>query len=144
MPRGLVADDGVVLPRALPQLVEDLEVLVGVVVAGVVGGLVGLAHVAGGGGQVSRDDVPADAAPGEVVERRDATGERIRVLEAGAGGDTEAEVLGDEGHRGHEQQRVVDGDLRGLADRGLVAGAVDVVGAEHVGDEQAVETTALE
>ena len=139
-----VADHGVVLPGAFPQLVEHLEVLVGVVVAVVVRGLVGLAHVARRRGQVAGDDVPADAAVGQVVERRHAARERIGVLEAGAGGDAEAEVLGDQRHRRHQQQRVVDRDLGGLADRGLVAGAVDVVGAEHVGDEQAVEAAALE
>jgi hypothetical protein len=34
--------------------------------------------------------------------------------------------------------------LCGLAYRGLVAGAVHVVGAEHVGDEQAVEPSPFE
>ncbi|CQA06555.1 Uncharacterised protein [Mycobacteroides abscessus subsp. abscessus] len=44
-----IADDGVVLPGAFPQLVEHLEILVGVVVPGIVCRLVGLTHVASGG-----------------------------------------------------------------------------------------------
>ena len=107
-----VADDRVVLPGAFPQLVEHLEVLVGVVVAGVVRGLVGLAHVARRGGQIAGDDVPADAAVGEVVQRRHPPGERVRMLEPGPGGDAEAEVLGHQRHGRHQQQRVTDRNLR--------------------------------
>ena len=55
------------------------------------------------------------------------------------GGDAEAEVLGDRGHRRDEQQRIVDRDLRRLPERGVGVAAVDVVDAEHVGDEEAVE-----
>ncbi len=77
-PGGAVADDGVVLPAALPELVTDLEVLVGDVVAVVVGHLGGLAEVAGAAVEVGGDDVPADAAVGEVVERRHPGGRRGR------------------------------------------------------------------
>ena len=139
-----IPHDGVVLPRALPELVEHLEVLVGVVVALVVLELVVLAHVARGGGEVAGHDVPADPALGEVVERRHATGERVRVLVGGAGRDPEAEVLGDVSHGRYQQDRIADGHLRPVPDRGLVAVAVHVVGAEHVGDEDAVEPAALE
>lgn len=66
------------------------------------------------------------------------------MLESGAGGDAEAEMLGDRGHRRHQQQRIGQRDLRGLAQRGGVVAAVDVVGAEHVGDEDAVEPPALQ
>lgn len=63
-----IANDGVILPGALPQLVEHLQVLVGVVVAGIVRGLVGLSHIARRGGQIPRDHVPSDPASGEVIE----------------------------------------------------------------------------
>jgi hypothetical protein len=139
-----VLDHRVVLPGALPELVEHLDVLVGVVVAVVVRELVLLAHVARGAGQVAGHDVPSDPAPGEVVERAQSAGERIGVLERGAGRDAEAQVLGDRGHRAHQEDRIVHRDLGAVADRGLVGAAVDVVGAEHVGDEDAVEGRALQ
>jgi hypothetical protein len=79
-----------------------------------------------------------------VVERRHAPRERVRVLVRGAGGDAEAQVLGHEGHGRDEQQRVGHRHLGAVADRRLVAASVDVVGAEHVGDEDAVERAAFE
>ena len=78
-----VADDGVVLPGVLPQLVADLEVLGGHVVALVVRGLLAGAEVAGGAVGVGGDQVPADAAAGEVVEAREAPGHCVRVLVGG-------------------------------------------------------------
>ena len=62
----------------------------------------------------------------------------------GAGGDAEAEVLGHQRHRRDQEDGVVHRHLRAVADGGLVAAAVDVVGAEHVGDEDAVEGAALQ
>jgi hypothetical protein len=66
------------------------------------------------------------------------------MLEPGAGGDAETQVFGDVGHRGDQHQRIVDRHLRSLADGGFVAGTVDVVGAQDVGDEQPVEAAALQ
>ena len=139
-----VALHRVILPGTLPELVKHLEVFVGHVVAVVVLELIVVAHVAGGGGQVAGDDVPADAAVGEVVEGRHAPREGVRVLVAGAGRDAESEVVGDGGHRRNEQHRVVHRNLGAMTDRGLVAATVDVVGAEHVGDEDAIEVAAFE
>src|SRR5690606_13950464 len=64
-----VGDDRVVVPGALPQLVQDVEVFVGDLVPVVVLDLVGQPVVARGVGQVRGDDVPADPALREVVER---------------------------------------------------------------------------
>ncbi|OEI67391.1 hypothetical protein Cus16_2991 [Curtobacterium sp. ER1/6] len=139
-----VLDDGVVLPRPLPQLVEHLEVLVGHVVAVVVAQLVGVAHVPGGTRQVPGDDVPADAALRQVVERRHAPRERIGVLVRGPRSDAEAEVLGHRCHRRDEQDRVVHRHLRPGAQGSLVRAAVHVVRPEDVGDEDAVEVPAFE
>ena len=135
-----VAHDGVVFPRPFPQLVEHLEVLVGLVVAVVVLELVVVAHVAGGARQVAGDHVPADPPLGQVVEGAHAPSERVRMLVGGAGGDAEAQVLGDGGHRRDQQQRIVDRYLRALPMRCVVIAAVHVVGAQHIGDEQAVES----
>ncbi len=139
-----VAHDGVVLPRAFPQLVEHLEVLVGMVVPGVVVELIGVTEVPGRGRQVTRHDVPPDPSPGEVVEGGESARERIRMLESRPRGDAEAEVLGDRCHGRDQQQRIRDRDLGALPQRGLIGSAVDVVGAEHVRDEQAVEQPAFE
>ena len=114
------------------------------VVARVVRGLIGLAHIARGRRQIPGDDVPADAAVGEVIQRGQPARERIGMLETRSRRDAEPEILGHQRHRRHQQNRVVDRDLRGVADRGFVAAAVDVVGAEHVGDEQAVKSPALQ
>lgn len=66
------------------------------------------------------------------------------MLESGARGDSETKMFGDEGHRRDQEQGIGDRYLRRLADGGLIAGVVDVVGAEHIGDEQSVEAAALE
>lgn len=114
------------------------------VVARIVRGLIGLAHVARRRRQIAGDDVPADAAVGEMVERRHAPRERIWVLEARARRDAEAEMLRHQRHRRHQQHRIADRDLGSLADGGLVARAVHVVCAEHVGDEQTVKAAAFQ
>lgn len=139
-----VAHHRVVLPGPFPQLVEHLEVLVGMVVTCIVRRLIGLAHVACGCRKVAGDDVPAHPAVGQVIQRRHPPGERVGMLESGPGGDSEAQVLGDQRHRRHQQHRVAHRDLRGLADGRFVAGSVHVVGAQHVGDEETVKTPAFQ
>src|SRR5437879_4201013 len=73
----LVALYGVVFPAAFPQLVDDLHVFFGDIVAVVMGVLAGLAHALGGAVEIAGDDVPADAAIGEVIEGRHPAGEWI-------------------------------------------------------------------
>ena len=140
----LVAAHRIPFPRAFPQLVEHGEVFVGVVVAGIVFELIDLTHVAGCSGQIAGDDIPSDPATRQVVERRQPPGERIRMLESGARGDTKPEVFGGVGHRRDEQQRIGHRDLGALPDRRFVGAGVHVVGAQHVGDEQPVETATFE
>ena len=101
-----VADDGVVLPGALPQLVADLEVLGGHVVPLVVRNLLSGTEIAGGAVGVGGDQVPADAAVGEVVEGAELAGQRVRVLVRGRPGQPESEVLRHRGHRGDGHERV--------------------------------------
>ncbi|MNZ94136.1 hypothetical protein D3C78_1132370 [compost metagenome] len=139
-----VAYHRVLLPAALEQLVEHLQVFVGVVVALVVAAQRLLAEVARAAVQVGGDDVPADAALGQMVQGGEAAGERIRVLEGERGGQAEAEVLGDQCHRGDQRQRIVDRHLGGLADRRVAVAIQHVVDADHVGDEDAVELAALQ
>ena len=62
--------------------------------------------------EIAGDDVPADAALGEVVERRHPPRERVRGSIGRRRRDAEPEVLGDGRHRRHHQQRVVHRHLR--------------------------------
>ncbi len=139
-----VAQDGAVFPAAFPELVAHLQILLGIVVAGVVLGLRGLAHVLGAAFEVGGDDVPADPALGQMVEGRQAPGEGIRVLERQRSREAEAQVLGDHGHGRDQLQRIVDRHLGGLANRRITVALIDVVDTQDIGDEQAIELAALE
>ena len=66
------------------------------------------------------------------------------MLERGGGGDADAQMFGGERDGGGELQRIVDRDLGGLVDRVIVRSLVDVVIADDVGDEDAVENALLE
>ena len=76
-----IAQDCPLLPAAFPQLVANLQVLLGIVVARIVLGQCLLADVPGAAFQIGGDYVPAGTALGQVVEGRQAAGEGIRVLE---------------------------------------------------------------
>jgi hypothetical protein len=128
----------------LPQLVGDVEVVVGHVVALVVTGQALETEVRRRVRQVRRDDVPTDPAVRQVVEGGDLTSERERMGLQDRAGEREPEVLGNSGHRGDEQHRIVDRDLHALSYGDLRATPVGVVDAEHVGQEQRVEATGLE
>lgn len=66
------------------------------------------------------------------------------MLEGGGGRDTDAEMFRGERDGGGELQRIVHRDLRGLVDGMVVRALVDVVIADDVGDEDAVEDAALQ
>lgn len=106
--------------------------------------LVRRAQVARGAVKVAGDDVPADPAIAQVVERGHAPGERIGVFVGERESDAEAQVLGNPGHGWYQQQRVVDRYLHATAQGGFGAALVDVVDAQHIGDEQGVEQAAFE
>ncbi len=139
-----VLQHGAVLPRALPELRADLEVLLGPDVALVVLLEPVGAEVPGGAVEGARDDVPADAAPGDVVERGDLAGEVERVRLDDTRGEREPEVLGRHGERGEQHGGVVGGDLQSLAQVGRVVAATGTVGPDDVGEEHRVELAALE
>ena len=103
--RVAVAHDRALLPAALPELVEHLDIFVGDFVAVVVGACAGLADILGAALEIGRDDVPADAPLGVMIGGRQAPGERIGMLEGGRGGDADAEMLRGERDRRDELQR---------------------------------------
>ena len=92
---GLISHDGVVLPGAFQQLIDHLQVLIGVIVAGVVLHLVVLAHILGGRGQIAGHHVPPHPTAGQMIQGPQAAGKRVGVLIGGAGSDAEPEILGD-------------------------------------------------
>src|SRR5471032_3581122 len=76
-----ITQDRALLPTAFPELVANLQVLLGKVITGVMLSLVFLTEIFRAAIQVRSDDVPAGAALGQVIEGRQASGERVRVFE---------------------------------------------------------------
>ena len=140
---GLVEQQGAVVPT-VPQGEAGLEHLVGAVVAGGAARHLVHAEIAGfqraGGG----DHVPGGAAGAEMVERAEHAGDLVRVVEGGGVGEAKADVFGDAGHHGEDDGRVEQADLAAAADHGVEAPIIEVVEAEDVGEEQAVEASSLE
>jgi hypothetical protein len=140
---GGVADDGTVLPAVLPQRAGHRHVLVGPVVAGVVVEM--LAQPVGvGRAQVRGDDVPADPAAGEVVQRAEQPGALVRGVVGGGVGDREAEVLGHRRERRQQQDRVDGRDLHRVPHGRLPGRPVGVVDTVDVGEEQRVDPGRLQ
>jgi len=140
---GLVHQNRIV-GNAVPQAVANLHELVGLVIALIVwrlraqpaGQLLGRAEPA--------HNVPADTPATEVVERRDSARGEIR---GGAGGrerDTDAQVRGGGGHRGHQWHRVVVGPGHTMLYRRHGTAFVHGVRGRAVGKKDAVETAALQ
>ncbi len=139
-----VADRGVVLPAAFPELVDQLHIFVGELVAVVMRGLLVLAGAARRRIEIAGHHVPADPAIGQVVERRHPSRERVGRLEGEIAGDAEAEIFGHRGHRRDQHQRLVGRGLRRVAQRRIRIAGIDVIDAEHIGEEQPVEPSTLQ
>ena len=139
-----IGGDRVVAPRAFPELVDHLHIFLGDRIAVVMGLLPLRPGALGGAVEIAGDDVPADPAFAEVVEGRHAPGEIEGRFVGQGDGDAEAEIAGRRGHRRDQKDRVVDRDLRAVAERRVGVAAEDVVDAEHIGEEDAVEEPALQ
>jgi hypothetical protein len=87
-----VVDHRMVIPAGLPELVGDLEILVGLRVALVVGEQPGEPVVTGGAVGIAGDDVPADPAPGQVIQCAELARQVERMLLQGRAGEGETEV----------------------------------------------------
>lgn len=139
-----VAQQRAVVPGAFPQLVDDLGVLLGPLIALVVLLAFRQPEVARRVLQRAGDDVPADAPLGGVVEGGDLAGERERMILQHRTGDHQAEVLGGQRQGRNDRRRIVIRDLQALAQIGLPPAAVVVVQSDHVGEEDRVELPAFE
>jgi len=76
-----IAQHGVVFPTALPQLVDHVEILIGQVVALLMGRQPAQAEVESGVGQVRCHDVPGDPPARQMVQGRHLPreGKRVRL-----------------------------------------------------------------
>src|SRR5581483_1809104 len=83
----------VVPPTALPQLVADLDVLFGNVIALVMRQQLGLAEAARGAVEVRRYDIPRDTPLRQMIERRNQPRKDKRMVLQGRAGKGEAEML---------------------------------------------------
>ena len=129
----LVADERVVLP-AIPEAEHHVHELLGAAVAQAV------LHV-GVAAEVERlllgpggDDVPADPALADVVERGELTGDVIGIVVGRGRAGKEADPLGDGGERADEGQRFVHIDAGVVAELVVIPRGVahsDAVGPEH-------------
>ena len=88
-----VAQRGVILPASFPELVDHLHIFVGDIVAVVMRGLLVLAGAAGGAVEIAGDDVPADPAFGQMIERRHPPRERVGRLVGQVAGHAETEMF---------------------------------------------------
>ena len=140
----LVANHRLVFPTMFPKFIDDIQIFVGEVVAIVMGDLLGHAEIARGAIEIAGDDIPADSPVGEMIERRHAARERIGVFVGERKRYAKTEMFRDCRHRGNDEQRIVRRYLNRVSQRGVRRAAVDIVNAEHVGDEYAIEQTALE
>ena len=139
-----VLEQRVLVPRALPELVGHVDVLVGPGIALVVRGEALETEVARGVRQVVGDDVPGDPALAGVVEGGDPPREVEGVLLQDRGGERDAEVLGGVGDRAGQHRRVVARDLQPCLEVLPLVTPVRRVEADHVGEEDRVELAALE
>jgi len=103
-----------------------------------------LPHRPRGAVEITGNNVPAHAAISEMVEGGKTAGKRVWRLVAQVGGQPEAEVLGDAGHRRHQHQRIVNRQLHRLASGQRNPLLIDVIHAEDIGNKQPVKQAALQ
>jgi hypothetical protein len=112
-----VADDGIIVPAALPELVNHLHVLVGYVVTQIVAGLLVETGALSSAFEVACDDIPTSPAFRQMVQRRHAPGKLKRRLVGKRPGDAESQMLSHIRHHGDEQKGIVDRHLCRVAQR---------------------------
>ena len=134
-----VGPHGIVVPALRPQPLDEAHVFLGDLVTVVMRRLAVTAIGTRRAVEIAGHHIPADTAFGEMVERRHSPCETIGRLVGEVYRDTKAKVLRNLGHCGHQQHRIVYGHLNAMRQRCIRASAKDVIGAQHVGDEDAVE-----
>ena len=130
-----VAQHRAVFPAAFQQLIDHLQVFIGVVVAGVMVGLRFLPNVPRPALQIGGHDIPAHPPLRQMVEGRKTAGERIGMLKGERSGQAESQMLRHQRHRRNQRQRIVDRHLRRLADRRIAVAVQHIINAQHIGDK---------
>ncbi|EGE61080.1 hypothetical protein RHECNPAF_1260059 [Rhizobium etli CNPAF512] len=139
-----VAQHSTLFPGPLKELVDDLQIFARHFVAVVMRAQSALPDILGAALQIGGHDIPADPPLCQVVGGGQTPREGIGVLERDGSGDADAEMFGGECNRRRELDRIIDRNLRRLMDGVVVVGLVDVVIANHVGDEDAIEDSLFE
>jgi len=88
-----VAPNGVLRPAVFPELVGRGEEILGDIVTVIMGAAGVEIHAAAAAVEIAGDDVPADAALREAIQRREPVSEMIGMIERQVGGDAEAICL---------------------------------------------------
>ncbi len=140
---GRVHDHRVRVP-ARPELVAQLHVLVGPVVALVVVEQLLVPEVQRLLDLVGRHDVPGDASAAQVVERGHQAGEQERRIERGRQRGRQANPAGHRGHDGDQRARVVKGRVLGIAEIRVHPALVGSRHRQAVAEHDQVELGALE
>ena len=138
-----VGDDGVVLP-AVPELVADVDELLGAFVSFLVRHHIGQPHRLELVLTIGRDHVPAEAPVGQVIQRRQPADHRIGRVERGRDGDPDPKLLGRDADDRNKRYRIVNGTLHGVSHRIVIASLVDVIGSQNISYEQGIELASLE
>ncbi len=139
----LVLLQGVRIPGALPVLVDQVEEVLGHLVAVVVRDQVHAEGLDRGVGGAGGHDVPAEPAAGQLVQGGQSAGERVRRLHQHRAGHHQAQVGGAGQQRRGDHERVQPGQVQGLLGGDRRADPVDLRPAPGVGQEQEVQPGVL-
>ncbi|MNN53793.1 hypothetical protein D3C81_1685740 [compost metagenome] len=131
-PSGLVTHEGVVCP-AVPQALHDLLEFPGARIALGMRDVHLPTKVAGFGGRIGRNQVPASTATGQMIQRGELACYVVRLVVAGGGGGDQADALGDRAQRRQQGQWLEVGRACAVAGQG-VGGC-----GNAIRDEQRVE-----
>ncbi|EKB47174.1 hypothetical protein B879_04233 [Cecembia lonarensis LW9] len=135
----LIHQQRILVPRSFPELVGDIQVFVGPVITGIVFDQGVEAEVACGIFLGAGDDVPCDAALGNVVEGGDLAGEVERMVLHDIGGVGQPDVLRGHGQGAEQHRGIVGRDLQPLVYVVHVLAVGRAVKARDIGEEHCVE-----
>ena len=142
---GAVADLGILVPGVLPEPQARVEELVGRVIPLVVAELLRHAEqLVGRGLRRPGDDVPADAAGGEPVERREPAGGAVGLFDRGWRGDDKSELAGRVREGRDREHRVKGGELNAVSGDLVRHPSVERGVAVGVGEEEEVEARGIQ
>ena len=142
--RFTIADHGVVFPASFPELVEHVEIFVGAVIAFIVCNLPGEAHRARRAVQVPGHDVPANPPVAQMIERGETSCEQVGRFVREVHRNAEAKVARDRGHGRDQHHGIVDGKLDRLLQGQIGRLLIDIVDADYVRNEEAIEQSFFE